>query len=83
MTTYAYVALDPSGKKKNGFIDAASKEAATAAIAAEGRFLLELKEQAGRAGGATSAGPERKRGGRVGRADLALFTRRLADLSDA
>lgn len=82
MTTFAYIALEPSGRKKTGFVDAASREAAVAAITAEGRYVLELKEQAARRGTATQGG-EVKRKGKVSRGDLALFTRRLADLSAA
>lgn len=82
MTTFSYTAVEPSGKKKTGFVDAASVEAAMAAIAAEGRFVLELKEQAARHGATTVKG-EAKRKGKVNRGDLALFTRRMADLSAA
>jgi type II secretory pathway component PulF len=83
MTTYAYISLDPSGRRKSGFIDAMTREAAAAAIAAEGRFVLELKEQSGRTVGTATGTTEKRRGGGVSRADLALFTRRLSDLSDA
>ncbi len=83
MTTYAYISLDPSGKRKSGYIDAASRDAAMAAITAEGRFVLELKEQVGRALSPTAAKGEKRRGGRASRADLSLFTRRMADLADA
>lgn len=86
MTTFAYTALEPSGKKKTGFIDAATREAAIAAIAAEGRFVLDLQEQAARQGnrssGSTATG-DKKRKGKVSKSDIALFTRRLADLSEA
>ena len=83
MTTFAYIALDPSGKRKSGFVDAATKEAAMAAIAAEGRFVLELNEQAGGGGVSTTPGGERRKGGKASRADIALFSRRMADLADA
>lgn len=84
MTTFAYTALEPSGKKKTGFIDAASPEAAMASITAEGRFVLSISEQARKAGSTSSSkGEAKKKGGKAGRADLALFTRRLADLSAA
>lgn len=81
MTTYSYIALEPSGKRKTGYVDAANRDAAMNAITAEGRFVLELKEQAG-VSVSSSAGGVPKRG-RASRADLALFTRRLADLADA
>jgi type IV pilus assembly protein PilC len=82
MSTFAYIALEPSGKRKTGFVDASTKEAAMAAITAEGRFVVELSEQQGGRAASSSSG-EGKKGGRATRADLALFTRRLADLSDA
>jgi type II secretory pathway component PulF len=80
MTTYAYTALEPSGKKKTGFIDAASREAAIAVVAADGKFVLEIKES-GQGGqkSAMSLGKSKK----VNRGDIALFTRRMADLADA
>lgn len=83
MTTFSYVALEPSGQKKSGFVDAANKEAAMAAVAATGRAVLEIKEErAGKAGAKLSA-TTAKRKGKVSRSDLALFSRRLADLSEA
>jgi type IV pilus assembly protein PilC len=86
MTTYAYTALEPSGKRKTGFVDAPTREAAMATISADGRFVLEIAEEKGRSAASrtstnSSDGPKRK--GKVSRADLALFTRRLADLSSA
>ncbi len=83
MSTFAYTALDAAGHRKRGFVDAASVEGAKALIAAEGRFVLELKEQSARAGASHSGKGEAKRKGRVSKADVALFSRRLADLSDA
>jgi type II secretory pathway component PulF len=83
MSTFAYVALEPSGKRKTGFVDANTKEAAMAAITSEGRFVVELKEQQGRSASSSGSFSAGKKGGRASRADLALFTRRLADLSDA
>lgn len=76
MTTYAYVAVEPSGKKKTGFVEAADREAAMAKISAEGRFPLEIKEH-------KAARTDQPHKGRVSRQDLALFTRRLADLAGA
>lgn len=78
MTTYAYVAVEPSGKRRTGFIEAASQDAAVTTLSAQGQVVLEIGETK------ASAGPkEAGRSGRVTRADLALFTRRLADLADA
>jgi type II secretory pathway component PulF len=81
MTTYAYVAIEPSGKKKTGYLDASSVDAARAAITAEGRFVLEIKEQTTKA--AAKQQGEGKRKGAVSRSDLALFTRRMADMAAA
>lgn len=80
MTTFAYTALEPSGKRKTGFIDAASKDAAIALVAADGKYVLEIQEQAG--GGAKKAFSLAK-SKKVGRGDISLFTRRMADLADA
>lgn len=79
--TYAYVALEPSGKKKTGFVDAADRDSAIALVTRDGKFVVEIKEQrsAQAAKGAGQANARR----RVSRADLALFSRRLADLSAA
>ncbi|MFY9233856.1 MAG: type II secretion system F family protein [Fimbriimonadaceae bacterium] len=87
MTSYAYIALEPSGRKRTGVVDAPDRDAAIATITADGKFVVEIKEQAAgvaakREGSATS-GTEQKRKGKVSRSDLALFTRRLADLADA
>jgi len=82
MTTFAYTALDPAGKKRTGFVDALSKDAAVAAITAEGRFVVDIKEQAAQKGTSTHGKNDvAKRGGKVSRSDLALFSRRLADLA--
>jgi type II secretory pathway component PulF len=76
--TYAYVAVEPSGRKSNGFIEANDQDAAIAKILAEGRFVLEMREHKQAAIAKPLGGH-----GKVSRADLALFTRRLADLSSA
>lgn len=78
MTTYAYTALEPSGKRKSGFIDAANKEAAIASVVADGKFVLEIKES-----GARKSPMALGRSKKVSRGDVALFTRRMADLADA
>jgi type IV pilus assembly protein PilC len=81
MTTYAYVAVEPSGKKKSGFVDAKDRDSAMAAITAEGRFVLDIKEHSARK--ASQQHGESKRRGAVSRADIALFTRRMSDLAAA
>lgn len=77
--TYAYTALEASGRKKSGFVDAADRDSAIAMVTRDGRFVVEIKEHARPAAKATGVASRK----RVSRADLALFTRRLADLSDA
>lgn len=82
MSTFAYTALEPSGKKKSGFVDAANREAAIATISTDGKFVLEIKEEGGErsvSGKPMVKGQKKK----VTRGELALFTRRLADLSAA
>lgn len=76
MTTFAYVAVEPSGRKRSGFVEAADKEAAMAKITAGGSYPIELRES-------KPAEAEAPKKGRVSRQDLALFTRRLADLASA
>ncbi|RYG45603.1 hypothetical protein EON79_12235, partial [bacterium] len=83
LSTFAYTALDAAGKKKTGYIDANSKDAAVAQIGAEGRFVTEIDEVRAGAPRKSESGGEAKRKGKVSRSDLALFTRRLADLSGA
>lgn len=82
MTTFSYTALEPSGKKRTGFVDAQDKRAAIAAVTAEGRYVLEIKEES-RKNIRSSESKEEERRGRTTKADIALFTRRLADLSGA
>ena len=82
MTTFSYIALEPSGRKRTGFVDAADKRAAIAAVTSAGRYVLEIKEEERRASESRAKGEETRRG-RTSRADIALFSRRLADLSQA
>lgn len=82
MPTFAYSAVEPSGRKRTGVLEASDQQAAVAILTREGKFLLEIKEQAKASESAESHDGERKRANST-RADLALFTRRMADLSDA
>ncbi len=77
MSSFAYTAVEPSGKKRTGVVEAASEEAAIASLTAEGRYVLEIKAQ--RQAAQISIGGQKK----ASRQDIALFTRRLADLSAA
>ena len=76
MATYSYVAFELSGKRLTGTIDAPDEASAMAHVASTGAKLLEISERAQSKGGSVQ---KRK----VSRADLALFIRRLADLSMA
>ena len=76
--TYAYTAVDTAGQRKNGVIDASNRDAAVAQLAADGRFVLEIRESDSSTSTSGSVDKKRKR---PARQDLALFTRRLADLS--
>ena len=76
-SAFAYTAVEPSGRKTSGVIEAQDRDAAVARLAAEGRFVVDIREQ-------KAAAPTRHlSGGRVTRSDLALFTRRMADLAAA
>jgi type II secretion system protein F len=77
--SFAYVSLDASGRRKSGFIEAADKEAAIQTITQEGRFVLDISERKQRTHRADAPARSKK----VTRDELALFTRRLADLSSA
>lgn len=79
--TFSYTALDASGARKTGVIEAETREAAIARLDSEGRYVLEIKEQKGSAGQATTSVGGRRR--TPGKQEIALFTRRLADLSGA
>jgi len=77
MTTFAYVALDTSGKRATGYVDANDRESAIASLTGQGRMVLELKEEA------RTTKETQARTGRISRGDIALFTRRMSDLADA
>ncbi len=78
--TFAYTALDATGARRAGAIEAESREAAVARLAGEGRFVLEI----GAADRRAQPEPGAARSGKQpSRQDLALFTRRLADLASA
>ncbi|MER3496086.1 MAG: hypothetical protein C4320_04345 [Armatimonadota bacterium] len=82
MATYAYTLLEPSGARKTGIVDAPSEEAALSSLSVGGGFVLDIAERSARVGN-RAAGHEGKKGGKVSRAELALFSRRLSDLASA
>lgn len=81
--TFAYAALDTAGVRRTGVVDAENRDAAIARLTAEGRFVVEIKESRGGADARTSSGPKRGSRRPPSQQDLSLFTRRLADLSEA
>ena len=82
MATFAYTLLEATGKKRQGIVDAATKDVAMTQLGAQG-FVLDVTERAASAGNRLEGRGEKKKGGKVGRSDLALFTRRLSDLAMA
>jgi type IV pilus assembly protein PilC len=80
LATWAYTALEPTGRKKTGFVDAADRDTAVASITGTGRFVLELREHSS---AKTKLAASSSRSSKVSRSDLAMFTRRMADLSSA
>ncbi len=82
MATYAYTILEPTGQRKTGFVDAKTREGAVAQLTAGGNYLIDIDERAAREG-FSKASAEKKAGGRPSKADLAMFSRRMADLADA
>jgi type IV pilus assembly protein PilC len=81
LATYAFTVLEPSGQRKSGFVEANTREAAVVQLTQTGSFLLDLNEQAARSG--FGGGEEKKTRGKPSRADMAMFSRRMADLADA
>lgn len=77
MAAFQYVACEDSGRRLTGTVEAVDVDAAVASVAALGVHILEIKEHAG--GAATTSFAK----GKISRSDLALFTRRLADLATA
>jgi type IV pilus assembly protein PilC len=77
MTTFAYVALDTAGKRATGYVDANDRDAAIANLTTQGRMVLEIKEEA------KQSKEHQASSGRISRGDVALFTRRMADLAAA
>ncbi|HLO98734.1 MAG TPA: type II secretion system F family protein, partial [Fimbriimonas sp.] len=84
MATFSYTILEPTGARRSGFIEAKTKESAISQLTATGSYLVDIAERAAREGFASqSTKTEKKTQGKPSRGDVALFTRRLADLADA
>lgn len=81
--TFSYTALDTSGVKRSGSIDAETREAAVSHLASEGRYVLDIRTTSGKK--EETKKPESTFGMRraPSKEDLALFTRRMSDLASA
>src|SRR5881628_1712869 len=76
MSSFAYVAREAgSGREIRSNIDAASEQAAIAALLNRNLLVVSIQEKIGKKG--------RTSGGRVALADLVIFTRQLATMIDA
>ena len=76
MPSYVYVARETvSGREIRNSVDAATEQAAIAALLNRNMLVLSIQEKVGKQG--------RTSGGRVGLADLVIFTRQLATMIDA
>lgn len=76
---FAYTAMDSGGVKRTGIVEAETKDAAVARLATEGRYVLDIRPA--NQASAPRSHQVQKRSKKPSRQDVALFTRRLADLS--
>src|ERR1051325_101233 len=76
MASYAYVARETaSGREIRSSVDAATEQAAIAALLNRNMLVVSIQEKASKKG--------KTGGGSVGLADLVMFTRQLATMIDA
>src|SRR5678815_2064013 len=76
MASFVYVARDTaSGREIRSSVDAMTEQAAIAALLNRNLLVVSIQEKLGKKG--------RTGGGRVGLADLVIFTRQLATMIDA
>jgi type IV pilus assembly protein PilC len=76
MPSFVYVARETaSGREIHNSVDAATEQAAIAALLNRNMLVLSIQEKVGKQG--------RTSGGRVGLAELVIFTRQLATMIDA
>jgi type IV pilus assembly protein PilC len=76
MASYVYVARETaSGREIHSSVEAATEQAAIAALLNRNMLVLSIQEKVGRQG--------RTSGGRVALADMVIFTRQLATMIDA
>jgi type IV pilus assembly protein PilC len=76
MPSFTFIARETgSGREIRNSVDAATEQAAVAALLNRNMLVLSIQEKVGKQG--------RTSGGRVGLADLVIFTRQLATMIDA
>jgi len=76
MASFAYVARETASNREiRSSVEAATEQAAVAALLTRNLLVLSIQEKVGQQG--------RTRGGRVALADLVIFTRQLATMVDA
>src|SRR5258707_1555455 len=76
MASYVYVARDTlSGREVRSSVDAATEQAAIAALMNRNMLVVSIQEKVGKKG--------KTSGGSVALADLVIFTRQLATMIDA
>ena len=78
MPLFEYTVLDGKGKKKSGFMEAASPQSARETLKNDGLFIVSLASAA--QGNVRSSREPISIGGRISRADLASMTRQLSTL---
>lgn len=93
MPTFAYEALNASGKPQKGTVEASSSEDAIQKIKSQGLYPSNIKEQSGKKSAGVPGGGEEKKvkkkkakaggGGSVNAKILTTFTRQLSTLQDA
>ena len=81
--SFAYTAVDAAGAKRSGVVEAGSADAAIAQLAAEGRFVLDIKAGTRTVTANDGGGNAFTRRTPPGKQELALFSRRMADLAAA
>jgi len=76
MASFVYIARDTaSGREIRNSVEAATEQAAIAALLNRNMLVLSIQEKVGKQG--------RTSGGKVALADLVIFTRQLATMIDA
>ncbi|MCB0826381.1 MAG: type II secretion system F family protein [Armatimonadetes bacterium] len=82
MPTFSYSAVDTAGNRKTGLVEANDEKAAIAAVLAEGRYVTEIEQSAAVSQQRKTSSGEKKKN-KSTKHDLALYTRRMSDLSAA